>query len=158
MVQGFIEHMESQYSKDDLRFEIPGQLSNIDFVIPGSEIIKSNTMMPLRLLYSHNIVQQSIAYIFVNTECNGLPYEQAREKGLQASKAFSEVLQFQEVTVFTDQSYKKIEDLLVGLRDRSQKFAEETQKEKKNVEDLQKGSKEEQDEVVEEFFKAGIER
>ena len=67
--------MESQYNKDNLRFEIPGQLSNIDIVVPGSEIIKSNTIMPLRLLYSHNIVQQSIAYIFVNTECNGLPYE-----------------------------------------------------------------------------------
>ena len=58
--------------------------------------------MNLQLYYSHNIIEKSIAYIFVNTECNGLVYDDAESKGMKATKIFKEVLEFKEVAIFTN--------------------------------------------------------
>ena len=108
--------METQYSPNNLVFDIPRQLADIESEAPEVEIIKSNSLQPLKLVYAHNIVQRSIAYIFVNTECNGLSYEQALEKGVQASKMFNEILHFKEVATFTDFSREKIIDKLNHLQ------------------------------------------
>ena len=40
-------------------------------------MITRNSIQPLKLLYSHNIVKKSIAYIFINTKLNGLVYKNA---------------------------------------------------------------------------------
>ena len=102
LFEGLIDQMETQYSSNNLAFDIPRQLIGIVDKAPEVEIIKSNSLQPLKLIYAYNIVQKSIAHIFVNTECNGLEYDNATEKGIQASKMFTEVLQFKEVSVFTD--------------------------------------------------------
>ena len=60
----------------------------------------SNTIQPVNLHYAHNLVTDSIAYIFVNTECKGLPYRNAEDRGKQAKTLFNEVLEFQKVEVF----------------------------------------------------------
>ena len=52
------------------------------------------------MVYSHNIVTRTIAYIFVNTECKGVPYNNSKECGNKAIEFFKGVLEFQEVSIF----------------------------------------------------------
>ena len=80
-------------------------------------------MQPLKLVYQHNIVERSIAYIFVNTKCNGLIYEDALEKGNQASRIFKEILGFKEVSSYTDYRREEIIEKLNHLQKCSQNFA-----------------------------------
>ena len=62
----------------------------------------------MKLIYGHNLVRQGIATIFVNTECDSLKYENAAEKGTQAAKLFTEVLNFNKVFTYTDLSHREI--------------------------------------------------
>ena len=62
----------------------------------------SNTLQPLNLLYGHNLVTDSIAYIFVNTESKGLPFKNAVGRGKYAEQLFKEILEFKHVEVFTN--------------------------------------------------------
>ena len=66
------------------------------------EMSCSNTIMPLKLYYTHNIVTHTYAVIFVNTHTSNLPWEKAIEKGEACKKLFEETLQFEKVEVFTD--------------------------------------------------------
>ena len=56
------------------------------------ELVTSNTLQPMNMILSHNIVTHSIAHIFVNTECKGIEYPKATQKGTTAFKLFNEVL------------------------------------------------------------------
>ena len=58
------------------------------------ELVTSNTLQPLNMIFSHNIVTHSVAYIFINTEARGNTYYNAEEKGKQAIKFFTDVLDF----------------------------------------------------------------
>ena len=71
-------------------------------------MITRNSCQPLKLIYAHNIVKKSVAYIFINTKMNGLTYKNAQEKGVKAAKIFNEVLQFSEVSIFTDLKRRSI--------------------------------------------------
>ena len=42
---------------------------------------ESNSLQPLNLVYSHNIVTKTIAYIFINTETKSSVYKNADERG-----------------------------------------------------------------------------
>ena len=126
--QGLIHEMETRYSTDTLAFDIPMQLGGIEKMAPEVEIIKSNTLQPLKLFYQHNIVNRSIAYIFVNTKCNGLPYENALKKGKHASRIFNEILEFKEVLTLTDYKREEIIEKLNHLKQRSKDFADEIKK------------------------------
>ena len=55
------------------------------------ELVKSNTLQPMNMILSHNIVTHSKAYIFVNTECKGIEYPNAHKKGATALKLFNDV-------------------------------------------------------------------
>ena len=57
-------------------------------------------MQPVDLYYAHNPVTETIAYIFVNTKCRGLPYKDADARGRQAEAIFRNVLKFHQVEVF----------------------------------------------------------
>lgn len=59
------------------------------------ETIASNTLQPLNMIYNHNIVTRTIAYIFINDSCNGLPFKSADERGNMAYKLFQNVFQFE---------------------------------------------------------------
>ena len=89
----------------------------------GTELITKNNIQPLKLIYAHNVVQKSIAYIFVNSNCNGMVYKDAQKKGIEASKIFNEVIQFTEVCTFMNLTRDKIVKLLKKLKERSLKFA-----------------------------------
>ena len=52
------------------------------------------------MIFSHNIVTNTIAYIFINTECKGAPYKNAHDRGDKAIELFKGVLEFQEVHFF----------------------------------------------------------
>ena len=67
-------------------------------------MISTNSIQTFKLIYSYNVVQESIAYIFINTECDGLVYKEAYKKGNDAAKIFSDVLEFTEVSTFIDLS------------------------------------------------------
>ena len=125
LIYGLIQHFNTKYDKETLKFQIPKQLSTLESVVPGAEIVKSNTIIPLQIFYSNNIVQESIAYIFVNTECNGLVYEGALEKGNVASKIFNEILHFKEVSTFTNLNRQKVIEKLEALYSYSRSFAAE---------------------------------
>ena len=68
---------ENGYSKETLIFEIPKQLKEIQKKARGAEMITRNSIQPLKLIYAHNIVKKSVAYIFINTKLNGLTYKDA---------------------------------------------------------------------------------
>ena len=72
-----INLFETSYNKETLVFEIPKQLKEIQKKAAGAEMITKNNIQPLKLIYAHNIVQKSIAYIFINTKLNGLTYKNA---------------------------------------------------------------------------------
>ena len=98
-------------------------------------MISTNTIQTFKLIYSYNVVQESIAYIFINTECDGLPYEDAEKKGLKAYKIFSEVLNFTEVNTFTNLPKKKIIEKLENLKKHAEEFAENSKANKKKQTD-----------------------
>ena len=88
-------------------------------------MITKNSIQPLKIFYANNIVQKSIAYIFINTKMNGLLYKDAITKGTQAAKIFSEVLEFSETCIYTDIKRNKIIKKLDDLKARSKRFTEE---------------------------------
>ena len=45
------------------------------------ELVASNTLQPMNMILSHNIVTHSMAVIFINTECRGNGYDNAEAKG-----------------------------------------------------------------------------
>ena len=125
-----IDLLENGYSKETLIFEIPKQLKEIQKKARGAEMITRNSIQPLKLIYAHNIVKKSVAYIFINTKLNGLAYKNAQEKGVKAAKIFNEVLQFTEVSTFTDLKRKSIIRKLQNLKRRSAHFTEKEENKK----------------------------
>ena len=43
-------------------------------------MVISNTIQPVKLFYEHNLVTETIAYIFVNEECKTLTYKDAKSR------------------------------------------------------------------------------
>ena len=78
----------------------------------------------MKLIYQHKLVRKGIAAIFVNTECDGYKYENAIEKGSHAARIFNEVLNFDEVTTYTNLSYHKIQERMKKLKETSMKVDE----------------------------------
>ena len=114
-------------------------------------MISTNSIQTFKLIYSYNVVKESIAYIFINTECNGLPYKNdAKNKGKKAYKIFSEVLEFTEVNTFTNLPRDKIIEKLKNLEEHAKEFAKNSRESKQRLID----QKEEiQQRCIEEFKK-----
>ena len=72
-------------------------------------------MQPLNLFYDHNVITESIGYVFVNTESRGLPYKNASSRGECAVKLLSDVLEFKQVETFTNLTKVQIIEKLTGL-------------------------------------------
>ena len=79
------------------------------------EMVTSNTLQPLNLIFAHNIVTRTIAYIFVNTECQGVTYKNAHERSEKAFELFDGVLEFAEVTVFRNKTKPEVIEKLKYL-------------------------------------------
>ena len=76
------------------------------------ELVASNTLQPMNMILSHNIVTHSMAVIFINTECRGNVYDHAEAKGEDAIKLFTSVLGFKEVCYYTNLTKKQVVEKL----------------------------------------------
>ena len=74
------------------------------------------------MTFDNNIVTRSIAYIFVNSECNGLKFEASTIKAGMAYKLFKESLKFDEVTTFEDRNKQEIIQEIQVLIDKADNF------------------------------------
>ena len=79
------------------------------------EMIISNTIQPVNLFYAYNLITERTAYIFVNTECNGVPYQDAVARGDAALSLFRDVLEYKNVQVFTNLDKQQIIEKLDEL-------------------------------------------
>ena len=108
MVKEIEDTLSNRFDKDTLKLEMPQALENLKGNDSKVEVVMSNTIQPINLFYAHNIVTESIAYIFVNTESKGLQYKNAVQRGESAHELFNNILEFQVVVVFTDLSKTEI--------------------------------------------------
>ena len=116
ILPGIVKHFENSFNKLDLTFELPLRLVEIELQGKGIEVVKSNTIQPLKLIYSHNIIRKGIASIFVNTRCDKCIYPDAVEKGNLAARIFTDALNFNKVTTYTDLTFKEIVDEMEALK------------------------------------------
>ena len=84
MVEEIVATMNCRFDKDTLKLSIPAAFDNMKGSDAKLEMSVSNPVQPLSLCYGHNIVTNSIGYIFVNTESKGLPYTHAAIRGARA--------------------------------------------------------------------------
>ena len=88
---------ENNFDKDNLTIKLPHIFNTIITQDARMELVTSNTLCPINLIYQHNYVTKTIATIFVNTECNGIDYTNANESGNTAVKLLKNVLNFDQV-------------------------------------------------------------
>ena len=77
MVDEIVDTFETYFDKNQLTLKFPdvfAQMINNDANI---ELVVSNTLQPMNLIMSDNQVRQSIAHIFINSECRGIAYNNA---------------------------------------------------------------------------------
>ena len=108
MVEEIVATMENRFNKDTLRLEIPRTFENIKLDHEKIEIASSSTLQPLNLVFGHNVITDTIGYIFVNTGSKGLRYKNAVERGNYAKLMLEGILKFKEVELFIDLSKDEI--------------------------------------------------
>ena len=69
MIKDISDIMINRFEKVTFSVLIPRAFDDMKGKDVNFEMVASNTLQPLRLIYSHNIVTRSIATIFVHTEC-----------------------------------------------------------------------------------------
>ena len=120
MVSELAYAFENKFDNDDLTLRFPDVFKEITSRDNNEkmELVVSNTLQPLNLIFSDKLVTKAntIAYIFVNTECNGVAYEGFEKKSICASELFRNIFEFDEVQLFTDCSKKKIVDKIDDLK------------------------------------------
>ena len=114
--------MEHRYDKDKLGLQLPEAFDNLKGKKLDFEMVKSNSLQPINLIFESNIVTRSIAYIFVNSECNGLDYRNARGKGEMVYELFKDILLFKEVTIYNDQTMAEVIQKLKHLQQKAAEF------------------------------------
>ena len=77
MVNEIADAFNTRFSTEDLTLQIPSVFENLTSQDAKLEMSISNTVQPLKLFYEHQVVSDSIAYVFVNTESKGLIYKNA---------------------------------------------------------------------------------
>ena len=100
MIKDITEMLTTDFDKEYLSIEIPKAFENLKGRDAKFEMVTSNSLQPLHMIYEHNIVTRTIAYIFINTECKGLQNKNAQERGNKAIELFKGVFEFEEVSFF----------------------------------------------------------
>ena len=77
MVSEIVDAINTRFSTEDLTLLVPDIFENLTSQDAKFEMAISNTVQPLKLFYQHQVVTDSIAYVFVNTESKGLAYKNA---------------------------------------------------------------------------------
>ena len=76
MVYEITETFETMFDKNQLTLKFPDVFAQMVNNDASTELVVSNTLQPMNLIMSDNKIQKSVAHIFVNTECNGTPYNE----------------------------------------------------------------------------------
>ena len=97
MVKDIADAFNTRFSTEDLTLLIPDVFENLISKDAKFEMAISNTVQPLKLFYDHQVITDSVAYIFVYTESKGLVYKNAEKRGKEAKMLFEEVLEFKNV-------------------------------------------------------------
>ena len=105
-----------------MKIDIPSCFEHLKGEDANFEMVTSNSIQPLNLVYHHNLVTWSIAYIFVNTDCNGFNYVLADTKRTQMELLFKEELNFGNVQVFENLTKNAIIDKLGDLKNIATEF------------------------------------
>ena len=100
MVSDIVEMMETTFDKETMSLRIPQAFEQLRGMDANFETVSSNTLQPLNMIHSHNVVTRTIVYIFINDSCREVPVKRAHERGDIAYRLFQHVLGFQEVTTF----------------------------------------------------------
>ena len=96
MMEEVAERMENRFDKNSFTLSIPKMFDDMIGVDADFEMISSQTLQHLKLVYEHNLVTKTIAIIFV------CPYGDVDyvSKGKAARKLFKVELKFMKVQVF----------------------------------------------------------
>ena len=86
------------------------------------EMVASNTLQPVRLIYSHNIATSKIAVIFSSSKLFNSKEVYATERAEVQRQIFKDILEFDEVTVHNDPSKADMIKELNALKKRSDEF------------------------------------
>ena len=70
MVKEICKLLRTRYERSTLTIRIPECFDHLKGEDANFETVTSNTIRTTHLCYAHNVVTDSIAYIFVNEECN----------------------------------------------------------------------------------------
>ena len=102
MVKDVAKSFGKFYDKDSLSIVFPEILEYLKGKDANFEMISSNTMQQIRLIYSYNVTTRTLATIFIHTDCKDIKYRKAAEIGDEAYKLLKDDLKFQEVRTFTN--------------------------------------------------------
>ena len=98
MVYELISTIIARLDRQTLSIQFPDVVSQLHSHDQDSfEMSCSNTIMPLKLYYNHNIVTRTYAAIFVNTHTRDLVWDKAIEKGEACKKLFKDTFEFEDV-------------------------------------------------------------
>ena len=98
-------------------------------------MVKSNTLQPFNLIFEHNIVTHSVAYIFENSKCNSLEYKNSNEVRDKAINLFKEILKFKTVQTYLDWTNEEVVDILQNLIKCAEKFEDDVAEKRKKFEE-----------------------
>ena len=84
MVYEIADAINTRYSTEDLTLVIPSVFENLSSQDAMLEMTISNTVQPLKLFREHQVVSDSIAYVFVYTGSKDLVYKNSKQRGNEA--------------------------------------------------------------------------
>ena len=111
-----VQVLAHKYDRDTLSITFPTFVKDLQNCHPELQMISSNRLQKIKLIYSHNIVTKSLATIFVHTsikahykfenegdpEIHDMVYDRASELGSKLERLFRDQLAFEEVESFLD--------------------------------------------------------
>ena len=114
MIKDVVDCTVSRLDRPTLSVEFPKVFNSLLGTDASFELSSSNTIMPLRLIFRHNIATLRFALILVNTKiekkgCDEtLSYPKAAETGEQAEHLMSEVFDCTDVVKIVDGTKSEI--------------------------------------------------
>ena len=84
MAKNVVDTMLKRVNRIDLTVTIPLAFEQLKGDDASFEMVTSNTIQPMKLMYQHNIVVDKKAMVFVNTHSLGLEWDDAKQKGKNA--------------------------------------------------------------------------
>ena len=122
MIKDVVKIFTEDYSRESFTLTLPSCFDNLSSSDANFEMVASNELQPLRLVYKKNIASKTIACIFVHTKTKDLTYDGATERGEMHKTLFKDVFNFDEVNVHTDISKDDMIEVLSSLKTCAEQF------------------------------------